>query len=207
VENDRQSWTGRLGLDWQPADSLGIRLQADRDLYGVSPRSVSLAIKRNAGSLHLTWQPDLLWTIEARAGYSLFSDENRRWETILAPRRSVLRTGAFNLDLGVSTWWFGFSDDLDHGYYDPATYRRHAVNLFGYWKLSPNDGISLHLAPGIQKDESMDHYRFGTDVAVEGVFGIYRDWQLRMSLGRTDRDQSGGSFDGTSARLELTRRF
>lgn len=207
IEGESEFWLYRLGLDLQPRDNLLLRLERDRDLYALSPRAVSVGVKRNANRVRLQWQPDLRWFVEALADYSTFSDDNRRWELVLAPRRSVLRTERFNLDLGVATWWFGFDQDLDHGYYDPGTYQRHAVTGFGYWKLSDDDGISLIVGVGVQKDEDMSGYRLGEDVALEGIFGLYRDWMLRVALGYADRDQEGGSFDGFSTQAVLTRRF
>lgn len=207
IEEESEFWLYRLGLELQPRDELRLRLERDRDLYALSPRAVSVGVKRNANRLLAQWQPDLRWFVEALADYSTLSDDNERWELVLAPRRAVLRSERFNLDLGVSTWWFGFDKDLDHGYYDPGTYQRHALTGFGYWKLSDDDGVSLIVGVGVQKDEEMSGYRFGEDVALEGIFGLYRDWLLRVALGWADRDQQSGSFDGFSAQAALTRRF
>jgi tetratricopeptide (TPR) repeat protein len=207
IEGENDFWLYRLGLELHPRDTVRLRLLRERDLFAVSARAVSVGVKRNANRLQLQWQPDLRWFVEATGDWSTFSDDNRRWELVLAPRRAVLRTERFNLDLGVATWWFGFDKDLDHGYYDPGTYQRHALTGFGYWKLGTDDGIGVMVGLGVQKDEDMSGYRFGEDVAVEGVFGLYRDWMLRFSLGWADRDLQGGSYDGLSGHAALTRRF
>jgi hypothetical protein len=67
--------------------------------------------------------------------------------------------------------------------------------------------VSLSAGLGVQKDEEMSGYRFGEDVALEGIFGIFEDWMLNTTLSYADRDQESGSFDGFSAQVKLTRRF
>jgi hypothetical protein len=207
IEDGDDFWTYRLRADLRPVDSVDLILERERHLYTLSPRAVAEEVRRTANRARTLWRPGLRYTVDLTAGYETFSDGNRRWEAILGPRRQVLRTGPFNLDLGVATWWFGFDKDLDHGYYDPGTYQRHALTAFGYWKIGENHGLGLSAGLGIQKDEEMSGYRFGEDVALEGIFGIFSDWMLKTSLSYADRDQERGSFDGFSAQLKLTRRF
>ena len=125
----------------------------------------------------------------------------------MAPRRTVLRTQNFNLDLGLLGWWFGFAKDLNNGYYNPSAYQRYAVTGIGYWKLSENNGISLYTALGVQKDNTMGSFQDGEDVAVQGIFGIFRDWELKARIGYTNRRQVSGAFDAFSGGLTLIRRF
>ncbi|WP_027715012.1 tetratricopeptide repeat protein [Desulfuromonas sp. TF] len=207
VEDGDDYWIYRVRADLRPADYVDLILERERELYALSPRAVSEEVRRTANRARILWRPGLRYTVDLTAGYDTFSDGNRRWEAILAPRRQVLRTGSFNLDLGVATWWFGFDEDLDHGYYDPGTYQRHALTAFGYWKIGDDHGLGLTAGLGVQKDEEMSGYRFGEDVALEGIFGIFSDWMLRTSLSYADRDQESGSFDGFSAQVKLTRRF
>jgi tetratricopeptide (TPR) repeat protein len=207
IEDGDDFWIYRLRIDLRPADSVDLILERERELYALSPRAVSEEVRRTANRARILWRPGLRYTVDLTAGYDTFSDGNRRWEAILAPRRQVLRTGSFNLDLGVATWWFGYDKDFDHGYYDPGTYQRHALTAFGYWKISDNHGVSLSAGLGVQKDEEMSGYRFGEDVALEGIFGIFEDWMLNTTLSYADRDQESGSFDGFSAQVKLTRRF
>lgn len=198
----------RLGADLWPRDGLALRLEREQDLYAVSPRAVSLGIERRANRIAATWAPDLRHTVELAASLDSFSDGNDRWEAEVAPRRAVWRSQRVNLDLGVAGRWFGFDKDPDNGYYAPRSYQRYALTAFGYWKISDDDGVSVVLSAGAHKDNTMDSFRFGGDLLVEGFFGLYRDWMLNVRAGLTQnaRDASG-AFHSRLLELVLTRRF
>jgi len=198
----------RLGLVYQPADNWRVNLRHDRDLYALSPRSVSLKIRQSNSSLNLSWQPNLQYFIDGGGSYSRFSDNNSRWEFQFAPRRAVYRGEDVNLDLGVSGHWFGFKKDLNNGYWDPEWYRRYAATAFSYWKIDDDNGISAALSLGWHKDDSMSSYKFGEDVVLDGFFGIYRDWMLRVRLGYAERfGEAGGGYDGYTAYVTIVRRL
>lgn len=197
-----------VSAEYRPSDQLYLNATVDRDFHAVSPRAISLDITRTQEQLRATWRPDLDYTIEANAGYADFSDGNERWNLGLAPRRSVLRTEDYNLDLGVSGRWFGFSDEMGHGYYDPATYQQYLVTAFSYFKLSPDSGLSIIVAPGIHKDESMSTYKFSGNFAAEGTVGIYDDWMLKARAGWVNNiGVSSQSYRRFETGLSITRRF
>jgi tetratricopeptide (TPR) repeat protein len=207
VQRKARIATHQLYLELDPADKLALRLAHKRALYDLSPRAVSLGIVQNGNLLSAHWRPDLRWFIDGQAGWSEFSDDNQKWQLVLAPRRAVVRHEHFNLDLGVSGEWFGFDRNLNNGYYDPEYYRRYAMTAFSYWKIDDDNGISAALSLGWHKDETMPSYKFGEDVVVEGFFGIYRDWYLRAHAGYAERYQNAGSYDGLSLSAALMRRF
>ncbi len=208
VQREGQIGTYLLYLDLDPSDQWALRLYRRRSLYDLSPRSVSREVVQNGNFVEAHWRPDLNWFVDAEAGWSDFSDDNEKWQAVLAPRRAVVRHEHFNLDLGVSGEWFGFKHDLNNGYYDPEFFRRYALTAFTYWKIDDDNGVSAALSLGWHKDENMSSYKFGEDVVLEGFFGIYRDWYLRVRGGYAERDQSaGGGYDGVSFNLGLTRRF
>jgi len=197
----------RVTLDLQPRDNLKFALERQHELYSVSPRSVSLGIKRDANRVRVEWQPDLRWVVDAAATGESFSDGNKRWSAELAPRRAIVRTEKWNVDLGVSGEWFGFDRDPGNGYWAPASYKRYAATGFFYYKIDDDDGISVVTSLGWHKDNTQSSFAFGHDVAVEGIFGLYKDWQLRVTLGHADRGQPTGAYRGYSAEAVLTRRF
>ncbi|MBI5460555.1 MAG: tetratricopeptide repeat protein [Gammaproteobacteria bacterium] len=198
----------QLGADIQPVDALALRLSRRQDLHTVSPRAAALGIERRANTLDATWTPDLRYTVASRFAYDTFSDDNDRWEAQLAPRRAVLRTQRFNLDMGISGVWFGYDRDPGNGYYAPSRYQRYALTAFGYWKISDDDGVSVALGFGPYKDNTLGGYRTGSDISAEGFFGIYRDWYLNVKAGVSD--YGGGDTGAYRSRLfevNLTRRF
>lgn len=194
-------------LDLQPRDNLKFELERQRELYSVSPRAVSLGIKHNINRASMEWQPDLRWVVDAEATGESYSDGNKSWSATIAPRRAILRTQKWNIDLGVSGQWMGFDTDPGNGYWAPSSYKRYAATGFFYYKLSDDDGISLVTSLGWHKDNTQSSFDFGHDVAVEGIFGLYKDWQLRVTLGHADRRQPTGAYRGFSAEAVLTRRF
>lgn len=197
-----------IGADIWPHDLLSLRLSRRQELYAVSPRAVSLEILRRANELSFSWTPDLRWTIDGMIGSSDFSDDNKREDLLLAPRRAILRSQLVNVDLGVSGQWLSFDTDPGNGYYAPSNYTRYALNAYTYWKLSTDDAISLTFSLGGYDDDTTDSYRFSGDVTAEGFFGLYRDWMLdvRGSLGQ-NVGVATGPYRLGNVEFILTRRF
>ena len=190
------------------SDELQIKLLRDYNYYAVSPRTVSLGIRRGDNRLSVHWEPDLSSTIDVQASYASLSDNNHAWEVLLGPRRAFLRTAKFNLDIGLSALWFGFDKDRDNGYYDPQHYQRYALAAFGYWKVSDDSGVSIAGSLGMLKDDTMSSFRFGYDVNAEGTFGIHRDWMLKVRGGVSHNvRQTAGAFNAYTIGVALTRRF
>jgi Flp pilus assembly protein TadD len=199
--------TYRAAADYRPADALRVNASVDRDYYAVSPRAMSLDVARTDNQLRATWLPDLLYTVDANAGYAWFSDDNERWNLSLAPRRSVFRTGDYNLDLGVNGQWLGFSEDPGNGYYSPANYHRFALTAYSYIKISDDSGVSVIISPGIHRDNTFDRYKFSESYSAEATFGVYRDWMLKARAGYMNSIGVNGDYRAKSFGVNLTKRF
>lgn len=208
VREGASTGTYTVGIDVQPTDALALRFSRSYGFYTISPRALSLDIRQASNRIDLSSDLGLAWHLDAEGAYDTFSDGNNRWELAVAPRREVLRTGSFNLDVGVRGWWFGFEDNFGHGYYAPTQYQRYALTAFGYWKIDDNDGIGFVLAPGCLKDNTMESFHFGLDASLQGTFGIYRDWMLQVSVSHVDNNRvSSGAYRGTAGRISIVRRF
>ncbi|HSH14224.1 MAG TPA: hypothetical protein VLA15_10755 [Desulfurivibrionaceae bacterium] len=200
--------TTRVNLALNPIDTLDLRLSQEYDYYLISPRSVSLGIRRSHYQAEANWRPDLNYTVVAQVAYDDFSDDNNKWLAVLSPRRAFLRSQHFNLDLGVRGWLFGFERDLEHGYYDPEKYQSYMVTAFSRWKIDRDNEIGLSGAAGMLKDDRMDSFEFGWDATLEGIFGIYRDWLLKAHVSAMENQrQNSGAYNATSGGLTLIRRF
>jgi len=200
--------TYNLSFDLQLSDELKVRAEKDYGYYVVSPRTVSIGVRRDANRLQVTWSPDLNYTIDTNFSYDTFSDNNTLWEILLVPRRAVLRSEKLNLDIGLNAWWFGFDEDFNNGYYAPELYQRYMVTGFSYWKINEENGVSFIVSLGVQKDNTMDNLRFGADASFEGTFGIYRDWMFKIKGGATNNIRQGtGAFRALTIGAALTRRF
>jgi tetratricopeptide (TPR) repeat protein len=208
IEDGDDEFVYEVGTDIWPRDEFSIRLFRRQDVYAISPRAVSLGIVRRNNQIDASWTPNLRWTIDSTLAYSTFSDDNERWDIGIAPRRVIVRKQNFNLDLGVSAYYFGFDRDPGNGYYAPSHYRRYSLTAFTYWKLSDDDGISLVFTVGPYKDNTMSGYETAFDIVGEGFFGIYRDWMLNI---RGSFSQNGGlstgAFEEWAVEAAITRRF
>jgi hypothetical protein len=194
----------------RPLDNLFVDLSVEQSIWDISPRSASMGITLRDQRLRFSWQPSLRYFVDGHAAYGQLSDGNDRTEFMLAPRRAILRTESFNLDLGISGQWLRYDEQLNNGYYDPRNFRRFAATIGAYWKISDDDGLSLQVAPGWHKDENMSSYRFGTDVSLELVNGIYRDWFARTRFSYSNRSQATGvspDYHGYGLHFDIVRRF
>ncbi len=197
----------RLGAGLRFSDKLRLRLEQGRSAYPVSPRTVSLDLRQDDLRLELDWEADLRTFLNLSAAWSAVSDENRRWEGIIAPRRALLRKSDFNLDLGLRAWWFGYRRE-GNGYWAPAWVQSYMMTLFCYWKISYNDGLSLSAALGPLSDADNRRFRLGSSFDLEASFGVYRDllFQVRAAYIRNLR-QASGAFDAFMLGFSLVYRL
>ena len=195
-------------VDVRLADALSVSYLDDKHIYTVSPRAVSQGIYRRNQSARLSWTPGLEWTVDASASQAKFSDGNREWEAYLAPRRAVIRSQSLNLDLGVFAWLQAFKVQEFNGYYAPELYERYALKANGYWKINDNNGVSMMLTAGLQRDETFSNFEFGGGGDVEGQFGLTPDWMLKLHAGFTQNlNSAAGDFDAQVYGASLERLF
>lgn len=205
-QDDRLAGSIFAGL--RPIDRLRFNLSLGRDILKVSPRALSLGIRRDTARLGLAWEPGWRDVLEAEAAIEQFGDGNRRWEIVLAPRRKLLRLAALNLDFGLRGWWFGYKNDPRNGYWAPRQFHSYMALAYAYWKISDNDGVSIVAGLGAVGDETMERLRFGSTLDVEATFGIYRDLMLKVhgALYHNLR-QASGAFNAIGLNFQLVYRF
>ncbi len=203
--------TYQAALELRPSDHVQVRLERQHDILSVSPRTIDLFVERDVNRLSASWQPGYRTFVDAALQYDWLDDGNRRYEATLAPRFAVSRTQHLNLDVGFRAQAFHYEEDRP-GYYDPDSYLRFWGVVHGYWKIGDNDGVGVVLGLGPERDRVLDDgYKLGAGAAIEGTFGIYRAWQLRIHAAYDAREGSdaieGGGFDGRSGGIELIYRF
>jgi tetratricopeptide (TPR) repeat protein len=206
--HEHQTATYQLRLGYQPLDELGFRLDSGYNIFAISPRAVSLNIRRQTNSLRTIWTPDLNYTVETTLGYDYLTDGNRRWGFQLAPRRAIMRTQQFNLDIGPVLSWQGYSENPGHGYYSPEFLQQYTLNAYLLWKIRGEDTVSLTVGVGPYKDNTMSSFKLGAGATVEGCFGVYQGWMLIVRAGMLNNGTgAAGQFDAQSVELQLTKRF
>lgn len=195
-------------LGARPDDSLSVSLEQSHDNLLISPRSASLGLRHDTTQLNAEWTPGLDYTIVGLFRYDDISDGNTRWEAVLAPRRSVIRSQLLDLDLGLRGQMFGFDQDLNSGYYDPGFYEQYALTAFSYWKFGPESGLSLTGAAGYYRDDIMNHFDFGWSTDAELILGVHSDWSAKLA-GHFMQNfrQSGGAYHAAAVEAAIIRRF
>lgn len=195
------SWTQRTSDEFQ------YTLRAERERMVASPRSVSLGVMRNGGSLSTEWRPTLSDTLRASVAFDDLNDGNRRVGANADYRRAVYRSQRVNFDLGGQLEWFSYSSDPGNGYYSPDHYTRLAPLASSYIKFNDDVGLYLQAAVGVQRDETFDSWKRAVDVGGELTVGIFSHWQLAARAGYSERLNEFGKYEGTSVGLELRYRF
>jgi hypothetical protein len=197
-----------IGALIRPSDALSLTVESSEEFFVVSPRTVELGLTARRQRAGVEWDPGVLYHVSAESSYQQISDGNTRWEVLVTPRRVVARTQSLNLDLGVSGYLLGTSQDLPDGYYDPRRYESYAAVVYPYFKLSENVGVAMSLAGGAQRDDRASSFRFGGNASVEATVGIYRAWVLKLSASATNnRRVESGAFQGYNGGVVLIRRF
>ncbi len=189
-------------------DEGSINLEQYQDLYDVSPRTVSLKITNIDTHLRLFLEPTIEHYFNVDAEYAPFSDGNHMKQLTVSPSYAIMRINNMNCDIGILGNWLGFSKQLNNGYYDPASYQRYAFTTNFYWKKSENTGYSLYAVIGQQKDDTLNHFVFASDVTAQATYGIYRNWQLIFAATDSNRGQAiGQGYNVYSFNAFLTKRF
>lgn len=195
------AWTQRTSDEFQ------YTLRAERERMAASPRSVSLGVMSNGGSLSTQWRPTLSDTLRASVAFHDLNDGNRRVGANADYRRAVYRSQRVNFDLGGQLEWFSYSSDPGNGYYSPDHYTRLAPLASSYIKFNDDVGLYLQAAVGLQRDETFDSWKRAVDVGGELTVGIFSHWELAARAGYSERLNEFGEYEGTSVGLELRYRF
>ncbi len=200
--------TWQLTADSKLSDEFRVQLFNARDYQIVSPRSLSLNITRIDTQAQVTYTPDMAWTVVGTAQEAELSDNNRFLRGYIAPRRAVLRDQYWNIDFGVSGDWQGYSLKPLTGYYSPSFYQKYLTNSYIYYKMSDEDGISLIVSLGAQKDETFRNFKFASSVYTEATFGLLSDWMWKIHGGYTNNGAATGpSFSAETVGVTLVKRF
>ena len=200
----------KVSLDDQLSDALRLQLLNSRDYQTVSPRSLSFNITRIDTQAQATVTPDVSWTIAMLGQEAEFSDGNRLINGILGPRRQVLRTQYWNVDLGVSGQWEGYRfSTAQGGYYSPLFLQQYLTNLYVYYKANDDDGVGLVVSLGALKDNTMHSFTLANSYALEATLGLLRDWEWKFRAAYTNNGSSaaGPGFSSENFGMTLIRRF
>ncbi len=191
-------------------DKSTLFLNASHGFYMISPRSVSLGVKRLHSSALLELRPNLSDTVLLQGEYDLFSQNNTRWSGMIAPRHAVVRRESWSMDLGVKAWLFGYDKNLNQGYYDPKLFESYMGTAYLNYRFSQDNELFMMAGFGIIKDDTLGSYRPGGNIDLIGTIGIYQDWQLQARTGymNNQRDVWNDDFyDIYYVGLSILRRF
>jgi len=192
-------------------DNTWLTFGANRDLFTVSPRSLSLGIINNQYFFQFDHTPDLDWYLQGRIEYNDLNDGNRKIQGEVTAIKSVMRRARYNLSIGLNGQWFGFDLDLANGYYDPSFYQRYLVPFYLNYKFNDDDNIVFTIAPGMHKDNSFAKFQFAGAASAELTLGLYRDWFFKAKfgayLGGGSAINMGANYWVVAGNARLVRRF
>lgn len=211
-----RAWTSFDSAAWVYGASVGARLSDttrfgfghQRELFSISPRTLSLGLMRSTTTANVALAPSLEWWVDVGGEYARLSDGNESTRAFFSLRRAISRGETLNFDLGFTGQFLSFREDLDNGYYDPSFHRRFLVPMHLYWKLSGDDGISVVVAPGWQKDDKMELSKLAASLQVEATLGLYREWLFKIQVGATlGASDYSDEYWIASTRFMLVKRF
>ena len=206
---DQTTVVARGGAEYRSGSSLKLNYDINHDFYAVSPLALSKGIKLTDNQLLASWQPGFFaTTIDAKANYGFFSDDNQYWTALIAPHRNVISGQKLNVDLGVSGQFTGFSKTLSDGYYSPRTYKQFLVNVSASYVFTADNTFGFVAGTGYNKDNTMPKYTRSNNYAMDANFGLYKDWMLNAHAGHADSvGINSRQYRINNYNLSLTSRF
>lgn len=198
----------QITADSKLSDEFRVQLSNMRDLFVISPRAMSLGLTQVDTVAQVTYTPDLAWSFGALAQEDEISDRNHAWHVFVSPRRAVLRSRYWNVDLGISGNWYGYTrKPAADGYYAPSLYQGYQTSAYIYYKMSEESGLSLVVSYGVNKDETLPTFKFTQDYAAEATFGALSDLMWKIRAGYSNHGSLGPNFSAESVGMTLVKRF
>lgn len=203
-----------LNLSYAPIDELMIDLTYDHHYLTITPKTIGRGTVEDSFGMSLYWEPSYTTYVNFSAGYDMSKDDfntNDKWSVEISPKLVVLRRQNWNFDIGVSASAYGYDKEsqyYDLGYYAPKWYQAYYLVGLSTWKINSDDSVNIAMNAGKFKDSNMNTFIFGGGIHIEGVFGLYKDWMLKASIGG---DYSARYYDesykAVSSSLYITKRF
>lgn len=170
-------------LNVRTDDKTRLVFGANRDFFMISPRAISLGIVNNQYYAVFNHTPNSDWFLQARFEYNDLTDGNRKVLGDATLIRSVVRHSDFNISVGINGQWFGFSQTLSNGYYNPQFYQRYLFPVYFTYKINDDDNLVITVAPGLHKDDTFTGFDFAGSASAELTLGLYRDWMFKAKFG------------------------
>ncbi len=208
-EKKHETLWSRADIRLDINDESTLYLDASHGFYMISPLSTSLGIKRAHGSTLFELRPTLIDTVLLQGEYDVFSDTNRRWSAVLAPRHGVVRNNKWAVDLGVKAWLSGFKKDLEHGYYDPKLFESYMATLHATYGIFKYNTLFFMSGAGAIRDNFMHAYKPGGNIDIILSSEIDKDWKIQAKTGYMNNSQErlGDYYDAYYFGLSVMRRF
>lgn len=172
-----------------------------------TPKSISLQIMETRVATLFQWQPIVEKYFNMVFAYSQLSDNNNYLHVNVWPKMRAFTSQRWLITLGVDGDFWHFGHRPTNGYYSPLHFQGYEGTAEFYYSQSENIGYSFSGGFGLQKDETFPHYYYEEDLAAQLFFGIFTDWELRISGGFTLRDNPIHNYNCWTIGGILTRRF
>ncbi|MDQ2994361.1 MAG: hypothetical protein M3R00_05385 [Pseudomonadota bacterium] len=201
---------------YTPSEHFWVSYHFSHDIYRPdyatvsSPRSISLGIMEDENRINFHAEPihNAYWDILLE--YNSLSDGNHLWHENVWPNARVLELSGLTMNLGFSADWYSFEYVLpQNGYYSPRLAQVYLGTISFHHDFTSDTGISLNGGLGIQKDETLDHFRLAADIGLDATLCVIANWQLELIAGYSYRDNPDPSspYEIWSGRIAFTRQF
>jgi hypothetical protein len=171
-----------------PGDTLRFDFSSERSTFD-NLKSLSLGLTGTYGGMSMDYSPNEKTKVSARFNWGWYSDMNRRGWGQLETEHRILRKP--RLLLGARYTSFGFTQQIDHGYFNPNFY--HSIAATGHitgdarrysYDVTGSFGVE-NASPGGRKPISSAGaratYRPSPHVEIEGSFGFFSSRSLTSS--------------------------
>lgn len=214
IEDNLNFGIGNFNARWWPTENMALVYRFSHDLYRPnnltisSPRSISLAILETNNFVHMHFEPALQFNIDSTGEYNRLSDGNNLWHFNIWPNTRLFSCPGLTMNVGVIADWYSFDRVLpNNGYYSPLLSQSYLGTLSFYHGFNMNNAISISGSLGLQKDETYPDFCLSSDINMDLVFGVFKNWQLDLIAGYSYRGSPTDAYDLWSARITLTRRL
>jgi len=178
--SEREGIIGGGGATFIPTDRMQFDFDVSRRFINYIPQPVRLNISRVQLRAGWDWRPDRDTSIHIDYYHQRYSDTNRNNGGNFSVLRKLLRQERFNLEAGYLYSVYGFSKDLNSGFFAPSEFQRHAALINLRSQLTSRLGFSFWGSLG-EESVSTDPYRF--DATARGAWDYLFSDHFKLTVG------------------------
>lgn len=208
---------GEAGATLYATNRVQFDLGVSRRFINYTTQPIRQNISRVETRAGWDWQPDKRTTIHLDYFHQRYSDTNRNNGGNLTVTRNLVRRERFELDAGYLFYVFGFSKNINSGFWSPSFFQRHASFANLRDKLTSRMGLSFWGSLGANQSHEqaapLEPFRLGGTTRVAWDYATSDHLKFTLGYGyfsssevRVVNSRSGG-YKAHFAYVTLEYRF